>query len=99
MNASVQAEQGLSAAIAEVNATFVEIINSLICSEIPDPACKLDAMPEPRALQAAFLEKGVWIRPFRNVVYLTPAFVIGDSELDQLTSAVTSVLGAALRRA
>ena len=60
---------------------------------------ELDAMPEPRALQAAFLDRGVWIRPFRNVVYLTPAFVIGDGELDQLTAAVTSVLGAALRRA
>ena len=60
---------------------------------------ELETMPEPRALQAAFLDKGVWIRPFLNVVYLTPAFVIGDSELDQLTSAVTSVLGAVLRRA
>ena len=60
---------------------------------------ELEAMPEPRALQAAFLDRGVWIRPFRNVVYLTPAFVIGDGELDQLTGAVTSVLGAALRRA
>ena len=60
---------------------------------------ELETMPEPRALQAAFLDRGVWIRPFRNVVYLTPAFVIGDGELDQLTAAVTSVLGAALRRA
>jgi len=60
---------------------------------------ELETMPEPRALQAAFLDKGVWIRPFRNVVYLTPAFVISDGELDQLTGAVTSVLGAALRRA
>ena len=60
---------------------------------------ELETMPEPRALQAAFLDRGVWIRPFRNVVYLTPAFVISDGELDQLTSAVTSVLGAALRRA
>jgi len=60
---------------------------------------ELETMPEPPALQAAFLDRGVWIRPFRNVVYLTPAFVIGDSELDQLTSAVTSVLGAVLRRA
>ena len=60
---------------------------------------ELETMPEPRALQAAFLDKGVWIRPFRNVVYLTPALVIGDGELDQLTGAITSVLGAALRRA
>ena len=60
---------------------------------------ELETMPDPRALQAAFLDRGVWIRPFRNVVYLTPAFVIGDGELDQLTGAVASVLGAALRRA
>ena len=56
-------------------------------------------MPEPRALQAAFLDRGVWIRPFRNVVYLTPAFVIADGELEQLTGTVAAVLSEALLRA
>jgi adenosylmethionine-8-amino-7-oxononanoate aminotransferase len=60
---------------------------------------ELEAMPERGALQAAFLGKGVWIRPFRNLVYLTPALVIGDADLERLTGAVTAVLGEALRRA
>ena len=56
---------------------------------------ELECMP--KGLQAAFIEKGVWIRPFRNVVYLTPAFVISNAELDQLTGAIVEVLGATLR--
>jgi adenosylmethionine-8-amino-7-oxononanoate aminotransferase len=58
---------------------------------------ELEALPQ--GLQAAFIEKGVWIRPFRNIVYLTPAFVIGDGELDQLTGAIVDVLDKALRGA
>ena len=55
---------------------------------------ELEALP--KGLSAAFIEKGVWIRPFRNIVYLTPAFVIADAELDQLTRAVVDVLRKAL---
>jgi adenosylmethionine-8-amino-7-oxononanoate aminotransferase len=35
----------------------------------------------------------VWVRPFRNVVYLTPAFTIGEDDLAALTGAVAGVLG------
>jgi len=34
------------------------------------------------------------VRPFGSVVYLTPAFTIGEEELERLTNAVTKVLGA-----
>jgi adenosylmethionine-8-amino-7-oxononanoate aminotransferase len=44
------------------------------------------------ALCAQFAEQGVWIRPMGKVVYLTPAFTIGDGELDQLTSAIVRVV-------
>ncbi|MDE2183510.1 MAG: adenosylmethionine--8-amino-7-oxononanoate transaminase [Alphaproteobacteria bacterium] len=40
-----------------------------------------------------FVDMGVWIRPFRNVVYLTPALTISDDELQKLTGAIVSVLG------
>jgi adenosylmethionine-8-amino-7-oxononanoate aminotransferase len=33
------------------------------------------------------------VRPFRNIVYLTPAFTIGAEELDRLTKAVVCVVG------
>ncbi len=39
------------------------------------------------ALKAAFLAQGVWVRPFRTIVYLTPAFTITPAELSGLTGA------------
>lgn len=44
------------------------------------------------ALCARFAQEGVWIRPMGKVVYLTPAFVIGDDDLARLTGAMCKVL-------
>jgi adenosylmethionine---8-amino-7-oxononanoate aminotransferase len=44
-------------------------------------------------LTARFVEEAVFIRPFGNIVYLTPAFTISESELGQLTRAIRKVLG------
>ena len=35
----------------------------------------------------------MFIRPFGNVVYLTPSFTIGTDELARLTGAVVKVVG------
>jgi adenosylmethionine---8-amino-7-oxononanoate aminotransferase len=45
------------------------------------------------ALRPRFVEQSVWIRPFKDIVYLMPPLVIGDEELDILTQAVRTVLG------
>jgi adenosylmethionine---8-amino-7-oxononanoate aminotransferase len=45
------------------------------------------------ALRRRFLDEGVWIRPFGNIVYLTPSFTIGEDELAALTRAIRRVLG------
>jgi adenosylmethionine-8-amino-7-oxononanoate aminotransferase len=45
------------------------------------------------ALRARFVAEGVWIRPFGNVVYLTPPFTIAPAELAKLTGAIVRVLG------
>jgi adenosylmethionine-8-amino-7-oxononanoate aminotransferase len=50
--------------------------------------------PDREALKRAFLDRGVWVRPFGDVVYLTPAFILSDEDLDRLTQAVTQVLHA-----
>jgi adenosylmethionine-8-amino-7-oxononanoate aminotransferase len=47
-------------------------------------------------LRARFVEQGVFIRPFGNVVYLTPAFTISPDELKTLTGAIVRVLSAGL---
>jgi adenosylmethionine---8-amino-7-oxononanoate aminotransferase len=44
------------------------------------------------ALTADFVEQGAWIRPFGKIVYLTPAFVTPDAELQVLTRAIRMVL-------
>jgi adenosylmethionine-8-amino-7-oxononanoate aminotransferase len=45
-------------------------------------------------LKRRFVEAGVWVRPFRNIVYLTPAFTISAADLKRLTDAVVAVLRA-----
>ncbi len=46
-------------------------------------------------LKAALVAEGVWIRPFRTILYLTPAFTITPEELAALTGAIRTVLAAA----
>ena len=54
---------------------------------------ELDHAPDASRLCARFVEEGVWIRPMGRVVYLTPAFVISDDEVEKLTTAIHKVLG------
>jgi adenosylmethionine-8-amino-7-oxononanoate aminotransferase len=53
---------------------------------------ELGAIPNPAALRMRFVEQGVWIRPFRNIVYLTPALTIAAEELSALTDTIQNVL-------
>jgi adenosylmethionine-8-amino-7-oxononanoate aminotransferase len=43
-------------------------------------------------LRARFVEEGVFVRPFGNIIYLTPAFTIASDELKMLTDAVVKVV-------
>ena len=45
-----------------------------------------------KPLRPAFIERGVWVRPFGDVVYLMPPFVIEPDDLSRLTSAVCDVV-------
>jgi adenosylmethionine-8-amino-7-oxononanoate aminotransferase len=44
------------------------------------------------ALRARFIAEGCWIRPFGNVIYLMPAFTIGEDDLARLTQTVVKVV-------
>jgi adenosylmethionine-8-amino-7-oxononanoate aminotransferase len=46
------------------------------------------------ALRARFVDEGVFVRPFGNTIYLTPAFTITVDELKRLTDAVVKVVSA-----
>ena len=53
---------------------------------------ELEAIEKPAALRMRLVEQGVWIRPFRNILYLTPALTISAEELSVLTGAMFKVL-------
>jgi adenosylmethionine-8-amino-7-oxononanoate aminotransferase len=53
----------------------------------------MEKIDDLEALRARFVEEGVFIRPFGNVIYLTPSFTIGEGELAALTDAIVRVIG------
>jgi len=53
---------------------------------------QLTRAPSHEALRARFVRHGVWVRPFGDVVYLMPPFVIGAEDLERLIAAVNDVL-------
>lgn len=56
---------------------------------------ELDRINDMDRLKARLVEQGVWVRPFRSIVYLTPAFTVTKQELTRLTGAIRTVLAEA----
>jgi adenosylmethionine-8-amino-7-oxononanoate aminotransferase len=48
---------------------------------------------EMKTITEAFVNAGVWVRPFGKLVYLMPPFIISDEDLVKLTSAVVEIVG------
>ncbi|MCK4833961.1 MAG: aminotransferase class III-fold pyridoxal phosphate-dependent enzyme, partial [Gammaproteobacteria bacterium] len=44
------------------------------------------------SIQQAFVDEGVWVRPFGKLIYLMPPYVIQDDELSQLCKAIFKVV-------
>ena len=53
---------------------------------------ELENIADLNGLKARLVAQGVWVRPFRNIVYLTPALTIDDEDLATLTRAVVDVV-------
>jgi adenosylmethionine---8-amino-7-oxononanoate aminotransferase len=53
---------------------------------------QLEADVDVYSLRPRFVDDGVWIRPFKDIVYLMPPFVISGEELNTLTRAVCAVV-------
>ncbi|WP_420317010.1 adenosylmethionine--8-amino-7-oxononanoate transaminase [Ekhidna sp.] len=66
------------------NALIVEdvrVIGAIGVVEMKDP------VDVPKA-QKFFVDKGVWIRPFRNLIYIMPPYVIDETDLSKLTQVI-----------
>jgi adenosylmethionine-8-amino-7-oxononanoate aminotransferase len=55
---------------------------------------QLDHNVDLHAATAAAVAHGVWLRPFRDLVYTMPAYVTGDDDLTQITGAVLAAAAA-----
>jgi adenosylmethionine---8-amino-7-oxononanoate aminotransferase len=53
---------------------------------------QMDRALDAGALRARFVEKGVWLKPFGDIIYLTPPLLIETHDLSHLTRAVREVL-------
>jgi adenosylmethionine-8-amino-7-oxononanoate aminotransferase len=74
-------ERGLTAGLAGVPGARVKGAIGVI--ELPAPVDVARAT-------AIAVEHGVWLRPFRNLVYAMPPYVIGDHDLAQVTEAMVA---------
>ena len=45
-----------------------------------------------KTIQTQFVEAGVWIRPFNNLIYLMPPYIIECDDLKILTDSITSIV-------
>jgi adenosylmethionine-8-amino-7-oxononanoate aminotransferase len=55
---------------------------------------ELETLGDIHWIRQQFVERGCWVRPFGNMVYLMPAFTITPEDLAVLTDAVVDVVGA-----
>lgn len=43
-------------------------------------------------IQPAFVERGVWVRPFGKLIYVMPAYIMSATDLEKLTGAICEVV-------
>ena len=44
------------------------------------------------AVTAAAIRHGVWVRPFRNLVYTMPPYISTAADIDQITAGMTAAV-------
>jgi adenosylmethionine-8-amino-7-oxononanoate aminotransferase len=52
---------------------------------------EMDEPVDLRVATPAALERGVWLRPFRNLIYVMPPYICTPDEIGQITSAMVGV--------
>ncbi|HIF94416.1 MAG: adenosylmethionine--8-amino-7-oxononanoate transaminase [Myxococcales bacterium] len=63
----------------------VRVIGSIGVVELREPV-------DMSIIQPAFVEEGVWLRPFGKLVYTMPPYTIGAQDLSAITRAIASVI-------
>ena len=80
-------ERGLAPASRLPNVVDVRVLGAIGVIELDGPVDLRVATP-------AAIERGVWLRPFRNLIYAMPPYICSGAEVEQITSAMVGVAGA-----
>jgi adenosylmethionine---8-amino-7-oxononanoate aminotransferase len=80
-------EEGLAPAREFDHVKEVRILGGIGVVEMKAPV-------QMQKITAACVEQGIWVRPFGKLVYLMPPYVISPQDLQQLTSALLTVIEA-----
>jgi adenosylmethionine-8-amino-7-oxononanoate aminotransferase len=83
-------EEGLAAARDLPNVGDVRVLGAIGVVE-------LDGEVDVAAATRAAVDRGVWLRPFRNLVYTMPPYVTDDADLAAITEAVVAAAAAGSR--
>ncbi|MDB6059932.1 MAG: adenosylmethionine-8-amino-7-oxononanoate aminotransferase [Verrucomicrobiaceae bacterium] len=75
---------GLEAARALPNVADVRVLGAIGVIEMHDAI-------DIRKAQTAFVERGLWVRPFGKIIYAMPPFVMSDDDLRTLTQGMVEV--------
>jgi len=90
-NKVMQIEKWLSDGLADCqqleSVRQVRVLGAIGVIELHEPV-------DMKQIQPAFVDAGVWIRPFGKLVYLMPPYIIDEVQLKTLTNAIFSVLDA-----
>ncbi len=84
----VEIGAGLSAGLQPAR-QLPAVIDVRVCGAIGVIEC--DRPVDLAAATGAALDRGVWLRPFRNLVYAIPPFICTPDEIAQVTSAMVDV--------
>ncbi|PND57009.1 adenosylmethionine--8-amino-7-oxononanoate transaminase [Mycobacterium sp. ENV421] len=76
--------EGLEPARALSSVADVRVLGAIGVIETRQPVDLTVATP-------VALDNGVWLRPFRNLIYAMPPFICTPAEVDQITSAMVAV--------
>ncbi len=78
-------EQGFAPVKGHGGVREVRVLGAIGVIEMHDPV-------DMAVMQPAFVNKGVWVRPFGKLVYVMPPYVTGDEDLATLCTAIVEVI-------
>jgi adenosylmethionine-8-amino-7-oxononanoate aminotransferase len=79
---------GLAAGL-EPARTLPGVVDVRVCGAIGVIEC--DRTVDLAITTPAAIDRGVWLRPFRNLVYAMPPFICSPDEIAQITSAMVEL--------